>query len=67
MTDPRPSFVCPECSAESWHPEDVAQGYCGRCHFWTGDPTMYAAWKAERASAAGRAPETGSVAPPGSA
>lgn len=67
VTDPRPSFVCPECQAESWHPQDVAQGYCGRCHFWTGDPAMYAAWKADRAGAAGRAPETGSVAPPGSA
>lgn len=26
------SFVCPKCAAESWHPEDRRQGYCGRCH-----------------------------------
>ncbi len=42
------SFVCPECRTQSWHPEDVKQGYCGRCHFWTGDAVMYAAWKADR-------------------
>ncbi|MCZ0983932.1 hypothetical protein O1L60_45030 [Streptomyces diastatochromogenes] len=48
-SDPWPSFVCPECGAESWHPKDVEQGYCGRCHWWTGDPALYAMWKEERA------------------
>ncbi|MEV5451306.1 hypothetical protein [Streptomyces sp. NPDC052535] len=48
VTDPRPSIVCPECGAQSWHPKDVEEGYCGRCHWWTGDPRLYAAWKAER-------------------
>ncbi|MFB7649431.1 hypothetical protein ACFC0S_15760 [Streptomyces sp. NPDC056084] len=47
--DPWPSIVCPECAMESWHPKDVEEGYCGRCHWWTGDPILYAAWKADRA------------------
>ncbi|MCF1592387.1 hypothetical protein [Streptomyces muensis] len=47
-SDPRPSIVCPECGSESWHPKDVEEGYCGRCSWWTGDPLLYAAWKAER-------------------
>lgn len=29
------SFSCPRCGAVSHHPDDVAQGYCGRCHDWT--------------------------------
>lgn len=32
----RPSFTCPRCGRTSWHPVDVAEGYCGRCHDWTG-------------------------------
>lgn len=32
------SFVCPACSAESFHPKDVEYGYCGRCHDFTRDP-----------------------------
>uniref|UniRef100_UPI003EC114C1 hypothetical protein n=1 Tax=Streptomyces tendae TaxID=1932 RepID=UPI003EC114C1 len=47
--DSRASIVCPECAMESWHPKDVEEGYCGNCHWWTGDPVLYAAWKAERA------------------
>lgn len=43
--------MCPECGAQSWHPKDVEEGYCGRCHWWTGDPVLYAAWKAERKAA----------------
>lgn len=30
------SFQCPRCEAVSHHPEDVAAGYCGRCHAFTG-------------------------------
>lgn len=42
MPDPTsPSFRCPECGAVSYHPEDIRQGYCGRCHKWTGEePTQ---------------------------
>lgn len=29
------SFTCPRCGATSHHPDDVEQGYCGRCHAWT--------------------------------
>lgn len=35
MTD-QPSFTCPDCGATSHHPDDVANGYCGRCHAFTG-------------------------------
>lgn len=33
-----PSFTCPVCGATSYHPKDVEQGYCGRCHGWTREP-----------------------------
>lgn len=26
------SITCPVCGRTSWHPEDVARGYCGACH-----------------------------------
>ena len=29
-------FVCPRCGAASSNPTDIQQGYCGRCHDWTG-------------------------------
>lgn len=32
-----PSFACPRCGATSWNPNDVREGYCGRCHDWTGE------------------------------
>lgn len=35
-----PSFTCPCCGAVSREPNDVAQRYCGRCHWWTGDPNL---------------------------
>lgn len=28
-------FACPRCRAVSWHPRDLEEGYCGRCHDWT--------------------------------
>jgi plasmid maintenance system antidote protein VapI len=31
-------FTCPCCGATSGHPKDVEFKYCGRCHWWTGDP-----------------------------
>lgn len=31
-------FTCPRCGAVSQHPTDKAEGYCGACHDWTGDP-----------------------------
>lgn len=33
------SVTCPKCGATSSNPDDVSQGYCGRCHDWTSDPT----------------------------
>lgn len=29
------SFTCPRCRRTSYHPTDVAEGYCGACHDWT--------------------------------
>ena len=26
------SFTCPECGRTSYHPTDIAEGYCGACH-----------------------------------
>lgn len=30
-TEP-PSFTCPLCKMTSYHPDDVANSYCGNCH-----------------------------------
>lgn len=30
-------FTCPVCKTASSNPHDVAEGYCGRCHQYTGD------------------------------
>ncbi len=29
------SITCPDCGATSYHPADVIEGYCGRCHAYT--------------------------------
>lgn len=34
------SITCPRCGRTSYHPEDVKQGYCGACHWWTSDPQL---------------------------
>lgn len=31
-----PPFTCSRCGAVSHNPSDREQGYCGRCHDWTG-------------------------------
>lgn len=31
-----PSFTCPKCGMTSYHRSDVAEGYCGHCHAFTG-------------------------------
>lgn len=38
-----PCFTCPACGMTSYHRDDIAQQYCGRCHWWTGDPLL--AWQ----------------------
>lgn len=32
-----PSITCPVCAATSYHPRDIAEGYCGQCHDWTSE------------------------------
>lgn len=35
-----PSFRCPRCGMVSYHPKDIAEGYCGAsCHDFTRDST----------------------------
>ncbi len=38
LLDETARFVCPRCGSISVHPDDVAAGYCGACHDWTGAP-----------------------------
>ncbi|GIH29074.1 hypothetical protein Aph01nite_73840 [Acrocarpospora phusangensis] len=35
----RDSITCPRCGRTSHHPVDVAEGYCGHCHDFTGRPS----------------------------
>ncbi len=38
-TSRRPrSFTCPQCGRTTRNPNDIAAGYCGNCHEWTGRP-----------------------------
>lgn len=37
MTTTLTSFTCPWCGSVSHNVIDVQEGYCGRCHWWTGD------------------------------
>lgn len=30
------SFTCPRCGRTTYNRHDVASGYCGACHWWTG-------------------------------
>lgn len=40
FAESRDSFTCPVCGAQSWNPNDVRYGYCGRCHEFTGDRSL---------------------------
>ncbi len=30
-----PAITCPRCHWTSHHPRDIAEGYCGKCAWWT--------------------------------
>ena len=30
-------ITCPRCGFTSYHPGDIEEGYCGKCHDWTSD------------------------------
>lgn len=30
-----PSITCPVCAVTSYHPKDISEGYCAKCHDWT--------------------------------
>lgn len=36
-------FTCPACGAKSYNQNDIDAAYCGRCHWYTGDPEL--AWQ----------------------
>ena len=33
-------FTCPRCGMRSFNLYDIREGYCGRCHDWTGSESM---------------------------
>lgn len=35
-----PFITCPRCGKHSFNPNDIEQGYCGACHWWTSDPIL---------------------------
>jgi len=37
MSEKPPSFTCPRCLKTSYNPNDIATGYCGNCHEFTGE------------------------------
>jgi len=37
IADSGEPFTCPRCGARSFNRTDIAEGYCGSCHDWTGD------------------------------
>lgn len=50
-------ITCPDCGRSSPNANDIAQGYCGACHWWTSDSV--AGWSrrrmlADQRAAAGR-------------
>lgn len=54
-------FVCPDCSLDCHHPDDIANQYCPRCHTFQGDEAKY--WdffrKMARAATASQTPAAG--------
>ena len=36
----QPSIMCPRCGMESFNPNDIEQGYCGHCCWWTSHPQL---------------------------
>lgn len=46
------ALKCPVCGALARQRQDIDQGYCGNCHWWTFDPVMVVGWLEELASKA---------------
>lgn len=36
----QPSITCPRCLMTSHNPNDIAQGYCAYCAWWTSDEAL---------------------------
>jgi hypothetical protein len=43
QVDIPPSWKCPHCGRRSYHPEDLANRYCGHCHHYCDDVDQLAA------------------------
>jgi hypothetical protein len=37
LIDATPHITCPRCGLTSFHPKDISEGYCARCHDWTSE------------------------------
>ena len=46
MTD-QPFITCPICHKTSYHPMDIAEGWCANCSQWTSDPADEAGHEAK--------------------
>lgn len=40
MVELEPSITCPRCGRTSYSPGDIANDYCGWCHWWTSDDML---------------------------
>jgi hypothetical protein len=40
VSDAPAPFTCPCCGQVNRHPDDIANRYCGVCHWQTGDPVL---------------------------
>lgn len=40
MQEQPESITCPKCWMTSYSPNDVREGYCGNCQWWTSHPTL---------------------------
>ena len=60
---PEPAFTCPACHMTSHHPGDIARGYCGACHDFTGGVPAFATALDAIAAAGYRGPAPGGPVP----
>lgn len=42
------TICCPECRRTSHNPNDVREGYCGACAWWTSVPGLWLPWAIRR-------------------
>lgn len=57
------TLKCPVCGQLARHSQDIEQGYCGHCHWWTFDPVMVGGWLEDMAEKVRLAPEIDALRP----